>query len=123
MRLILVVLLWVSLSFQCLVQLGIAGWYEVNKQVITEKYCVNKDKVQLHCNGKCHLKKQLDKTGGEQSENKGNKQTEWIAFICPEKFVPVEQCCFAAPVEQPLAKYCTYSFLFLHTVFHPPQMV
>lgn len=33
--------------------------YEINKKEITEKYCVNKDKPQMHCCGKCFLKKQL----------------------------------------------------------------
>ena len=33
--------------------------YELNKQYITEHFCVNRDKPELHCNGKCHLKKQL----------------------------------------------------------------
>jgi hypothetical protein len=33
--------------------------YEMNKAEITQKYCVNKDKPQLHCCGKCLLKKKL----------------------------------------------------------------
>jgi len=33
--------------------------YEVNKKEITDKYCVNKDKPQMHCCGKCLLKKKL----------------------------------------------------------------
>jgi hypothetical protein len=33
--------------------------YQLNKAEITDKYCVNKDKPQMHCCGKCHLKKAL----------------------------------------------------------------
>jgi len=33
--------------------------YEINKDEITAKYCVNKDKPQMHCCGKCLLKKKL----------------------------------------------------------------
>ena len=33
--------------------------YQLNKTEITQKYCVNKDKPNMHCCGKCHLKKQL----------------------------------------------------------------
>ena len=33
--------------------------YEINKKEITEKYCVNKDKPEMHCCGKCLLKKKL----------------------------------------------------------------
>lgn len=34
-------------------------YYELNIDYIIETYCVNKDKPQLQCNGKCHLSKQL----------------------------------------------------------------
>lgn len=29
--------------------------YEVAKPYIVEKYCVNRDAPEMHCNGKCHL--------------------------------------------------------------------
>jgi hypothetical protein len=33
--------------------------YTLNKAAITKQYCENKAKPELHCNGKCHLAKQL----------------------------------------------------------------
>ena len=42
-------------------QLGIVLEYISHKESITEKYCENKDKPELHCNGKCHLKKEIAK--------------------------------------------------------------
>ncbi len=33
--------------------------YELNKKQLTEQFCVNKDKPEMHCCAKCHLKKQL----------------------------------------------------------------
>lgn len=38
--------------------------YELNKGRITALYCVNKARPQLHCNGKCHLARQLRKADG-----------------------------------------------------------
>ena len=38
--------------------------YQLNKARITELYCVNKARPQLHCNGKCHLAQQLRKADG-----------------------------------------------------------
>lgn len=35
--------------------------YQLNKARITELYCINKARPQLHCNGKCHLAQQLRK--------------------------------------------------------------
>lgn len=41
--------------------------YEVNKDYISNVLCENKEKKAMHCEGKCHLKKELDKE--EKSEN------------------------------------------------------
>jgi hypothetical protein len=35
--------------------------YEINKEYISKVLCVNKSKPKMHCNGKCHLKKELSK--------------------------------------------------------------
>jgi len=42
--------------------------YELDKEYITEQFCVNKDKPALKCNGKCHLATQLTNTDPVQSE-------------------------------------------------------
>jgi hypothetical protein len=42
------------------------GYYELNKKQITEQFCVNKDKPQLHCCGKCMLKKKLAEQEAQQ---------------------------------------------------------
>ena len=41
--------------------------YELNTGYITQNFCENKNKPQLHCNGQCHLNKQLQKQ--EKNEN------------------------------------------------------
>jgi len=46
---------------QSLVKSIIVVHYQVNKTAITKKYCENKAKPKMHCDGKCHLKKQLQK--------------------------------------------------------------
>lgn len=35
--------------------------YQINKAYIAETLCVNRDKPQMHCDGKCYLSKQLKK--------------------------------------------------------------
>ena len=123
MRIALVILLWLSLSCQCFVQLGIIGWYQLNTQSITEKYCVNKDKPQLHCNGKCHLKKQLDKTENGDAKNKdNNKKIEWTVFILPENNYSHPQSLFIEKTET-FNRQTDYSYKFLHSVFRPPQCI
>jgi hypothetical protein len=36
-------------------------WYVANKTYVATELCVNKAKPEMHCNGKCHLAKQLQK--------------------------------------------------------------
>jgi len=47
--------------------------YVVNYKHISEDLCVNKDKPEMHCNGKCHLKKEIKKAMGED-ENPAKKK-------------------------------------------------
>ena len=60
-----------SLLLIFLFQLSFRGMlftnYLANKTLITAKYCENKSKPTLKCNGSCYLKKQLDKE--EKQEN------------------------------------------------------
>ncbi|MCO6501215.1 MAG: hypothetical protein J5I47_12680 [Vicingus serpentipes] len=42
--------------------------YFINQAEITELFCINKEKPQLQCNGKCHLAKQLVKVDTEKEE-------------------------------------------------------
>ena len=49
--------------------------YELNQEYITETYCINKDKPELGCNGKCHLAKQLTETNLQPNE------TEDVVYI------------------------------------------
>ena len=34
--------------------------FKFNQEYITNVFCVNKDKPELHCDGKCYLKKKID---------------------------------------------------------------
>jgi hypothetical protein len=40
--------------------------YELNKKQLTEQFCVNKDKPEMHCCAKCLLKKKLAEDEAQQ---------------------------------------------------------
>ncbi len=95
--------------------------YEINKDYISKNFCVNKAKPMMHCNGKCHLKKELAQQ--EKKENtppyqnlKDKLELQYFSKILLFKF------------NEPILKNkpnFIYSF-FIHTVslssiFHPPQ--
>ncbi len=41
--------------------------YAVNYHYYAEEVCINKDKPEMHCNGQCHLKKEIKKIYDEES--------------------------------------------------------
>ncbi|QNF34041.1 hypothetical protein HUW51_15410 [Adhaeribacter swui] len=96
--------------------------YQANKNYIAEFLCVNKAKPQMHCNGQCYLKKQLQKA--EQQENQSTtpnlKHAAEITLFCQHLFsLPF------TPVPLPVQHTFTYlpgvAKANLRFIFHPPQ--
>lgn len=59
-------------------QFSIVSYYFLNQEEITAKHCVNKDKPELNCKGKCHITKLL--TGQEKKVGKAaqTKSSTWL---------------------------------------------
>jgi hypothetical protein len=57
-----------SLVVRPLFIVGHIAYYRLNIAYITEKFCENKDKPQLQCNGKCHLAKELSLVNASSEE-------------------------------------------------------
>jgi hypothetical protein len=53
---IVLLLAFITVNFS---KVFIVGYYELNKKQLTEEFCVNKDKPEMHCCAKCLLKKKL----------------------------------------------------------------
>ncbi len=51
--------------------------YQVNKDYISNVLCENKEKKAMHCEGKCHLKKELDKEQKSESTPTGNSKEKF----------------------------------------------
>ena len=59
-------------------------WYVVNKEYVAKALCENKAKPQLHCNGKCHLAKQLQRLEEPASDPVKHKTPAPRAFKLKE---------------------------------------
>ncbi|MCF0050458.1 hypothetical protein LXM25_10340 [Dyadobacter sp. LJ53] len=70
MRTIIVYIWLVTTILPTFSQWGMIAYYQINKEYITRVLCENRDKPQLHCNGKCYLAKKL-----KAQQEKQNKQT------------------------------------------------
>ncbi|WP_178984819.1 hypothetical protein [Winogradskyella helgolandensis] len=90
---------------------------------IKNELCVNKDKPELACNGKCHLKQELAKASDSEKSNDKNhsSSTEQHVVFYQDIFdnnlvvVSKEQ---NSQIEPSYNKI--YEFDFMNFIFHPP---
>ncbi len=85
MKRFLAIVFFVCLAFKPAYNIGFVSYYKLNINTIVEKYCINKAKPKLKCNGKCYLKKQLQLT--QTSDSDTSKKAILKSFA--EVFFPV----------------------------------
>lgn len=101
--------------------------YMVNYDYISTVLCINKDKPELHCNGKCQLMKELANAADDDKPISTNKKTNTNTLN--DLFVQeVNEYVFMTankPVEYILnSKYTNlYSHLEVYSIFHPPIFI
>lgn len=59
-------------------QVFIYAGFEMNENYIVSKLCVNRDKPEMHCNGKCYLMRKLKQA--EQKEKSRERETQRSLF-------------------------------------------
>ena len=105
--------------------------YELNKAEITARYCENKNRPELHCNGQCYLAKQLQKADSalQAKEQEQQNHLDLGAKIFSEQFYLSNEAQFLAlqPLfvqaqKETLSKTILYSFNYISNCFHPPCM-
>jgi hypothetical protein len=97
--------------------------FTLHRATITARFCMNKARPQLHCDGKCYFAKQLKKQ--EDRESKSASPLKERLEMLPVAFrslVPVAPAAWASP---PVG-YGPYQAAWVPTnasqgVFHPPQ--
>jgi hypothetical protein len=101
--------------------------YALNKEYIAKNLCENRNKPKMHCNGKCHLMKQLKKANADVPSDgnttKGNSNQE-------ENVVHVNSL-FSFNAEVSTSQTATNFYLntfshklpssYLKDIFHPPR--
>lgn len=94
----------------------------INQAYISKNLCENRDKPQMHCNGKCHLAKKLKEEERKEQENPERKIENKAELFCepitantlPQTIVALPDILYPSPqsigcpVDQP------------SSVFHPP---
>ncbi len=108
-----------------LINLGIIIDFNINQDYIAKVLCINKDKPEMKCNGKCHLTKELKKT----EEPADNPKTEFVqirneVLFC-QYFISTKKDNL---IVEPKIKYRYqnpdfYQSEFVSDIFHPPKII
>lgn len=95
--------------------------YSINKDFIAANLCENVAKPQLQCEGKCHLKKQVEKntdTPNPSGEKSSGKVISIDCFL--ESDDSLSQICCFSQGEFYSYYYNLYTHLHSSLIFHPP---
>ena len=100
--------------------------YIINYDYIAKELCENKAKPQMHCNGKCHLMKELAKAAENEkpaSQKKSQHQETEVLFcetVIDFSFSTNDAVVFAKNV---MGYNNLYSSLNTTAIFHPPAFI
>ena len=96
-------------------------YYYLDKAGFIENLCVNKDKPEMHCDGKCHLKKVAENsTKNDKEPFKGVTFKEITLFVVEQEAFEFAQLPYK---RVQLKRYNNlYSYSVSRTFDHPPQV-
>jgi hypothetical protein len=110
-----------AVLFQSLSRLLIIASYEINKDYISKNLCENKNKPKMHCNGKCHLNKQLSKQEKKDNSTLPQLKNKSGNQLCSErKLFSFKSFPLKKAMENHLYLITDYNSHFL-SIYHPPE--
>lgn len=95
--------------------------YEINKLDIIERFCINKEKVEYSCEGKCHLMSQLEKSDQKSpsGDNHLIEENNFTLFSVHFKAILVS---YKEKYTDHFSHYSTnYRYLLISNIFQPPK--
>lgn len=114
------IILFAALSLQLSLPTLLSINYSVHKEAITELFCINKDKPDMGCQGKCHLKKQIEETNPPASKKEMvHSHKEYDFFLEAKEAINPNNSIAEEPDEAIYSN--AYQFLFSNSLFRPPQ--
>lgn len=109
----------------CSVSLNLSGCFvlagfEMNQDYIAKELCINRNKPQLHCNGRCYLMRKLKQA--QDKEQKQEHSFQKIQLQQPVAAISPKFKQFSIPALQITVPLCTGMPVSQgNSVFHPPQ--
>lgn len=121
----------ITVFFLILLSIGSFGYkdyilidFSIHQDEIAAEHCINKDKPELHCNGKCYLSKELKNIEPNSKESIKGSQ---IISIDLSWFVSIQTISTIKPTTNiELIKHfdlldCNYQDQYYSKIFQPPR--
>lgn len=94
--------------------------FKLNQQVIEDVFCINKEKPEMKCQGKCHLNTMLSEAQENNDEN-----VPAFNFQSDYQYIPVSSVSLFSPAVVSFAVCCSPEEIlssYRNSIFHPPQL-
>jgi hypothetical protein len=97
--------------------------YAINQDYIAEFLCINKDKPELKCNGKCHLKKEIKKAQEETHKSLSINIEDYPISPVYNFNSSLNKTFISSTYKSVFYSYTKkYIYLYISDIFHPPQV-
>lgn len=126
MKLFFSILLFTTFAIRPLIEISNVLYYQLNIDTIIEKYCVNKERPSLNCNGKCYLMNQM-KVNTPSNDTNSNALTVII-----EAFIPLfyedtaievyTNPCFLSKHQKNWGSTQLRLYILSENIDHPPEI-
>ena len=121
-RPILSFILLAAIILQTLGKFFIYADYIINKEAIAQKFCKNKNKPMMHCDGKCHIMKKMKEEDKKENNLLNNLKEKYKIQLFAELKTPsLELPDTYITVKGNSIYSSSESSSHLFSVFHPPH--
>lgn len=117
----------ILLQFPLIMKLGVAVHWKLNQQTIAAESCINKDKPQMHCDGKCQFSKWMHSISKQEAPADTPFPHEQISKIQFNPFTSVEEATKSSVIDFKVYLAQNFASLFFSVgiltfeFFHPPD--
>ncbi len=106
---------------QSLYTAGFTAWFHINRAYIVKKHCINKNRPQLKCDGKCFLAQKIKEAEKQQEQEQSPGLKEWVEIApCAVSFIEYNLPLTISLSTDFFDYKNNYHFISEKEIFHPP---
>jgi len=125
-KIILAIFLSILMLIISISDIVVYSLFKINQSNIIENFCVNKERPQMKCNGKCYLKKTFDQSKGTDKEKFPLEITNLIKKIALFQIdLPKINVCEVGLLKSKMMAFSESINirLLVKDIFHPPSLI